>query len=362
MASPDVLDFERLLSLISEESPAGDEFRLADRAAYSEIRRMRDILTKAEKTGEPPEDDEAKWERVFEMSERTLAEVSKDLTVAAWLVEATIRLHGFAGLRDGARLVRELLGSFWDSVHPRPDEDGLETTMQPLVGLDATLPAPLANVPVTAGSSAGPYALWQYRQATELEQCDSEKRQQRLADGWISREDFDTSVAESSPDFFRGILDDMAQSLTELQTLDTFLDDRCETDNDGYPIAPSTSHIRETVEDAIRTVRGLAKDIIGEDEESTGELSEADGSPAQTTVKVGPGGIASREDAFNLLLDVARFFKRTEPHSPVSYAVEQVVRWGRMSLPELLTDLVSDSSARETLFRQVGIPQVNDDD
>ena len=67
------------------------------------------------------------------------------------------------------------------------------------------------------------------------------------------------------------------------------------------------------------------------------------------------GQIGSREEAFRALLQVAEFFKRTEPHSPISYTLEQAVRWGRMPLPELLSELVPEDSTREQIFKLVGI-------
>jgi hypothetical protein len=45
----------------------------------------------------------------------------------------------------------------------------------------------------------------------------------------------------------------------------------------------------------------------------------------------------------------------------VSYALEQVVKWGRMSLPELLSELIADRSVRDETFRRAGIPQLKDD-
>ena len=69
-----------------------------------------------------------------------------------------------------------------------------------------------------------------------------------------------------------------------------------------------------------------------------------------------PGSrVQTREDAFRALLQVAEFFKRTEPHSPVSYALEQAVRWGKMPLPDLLAELIPEEAAREQLFKLVGI-------
>src|SRR5262249_8714955 len=65
--------------------------------------------------------------------------------------------------------------------------------------------------------------------------------------------------------------------------------------------------------------------------------------------------IRDREDAFRVLTKVADFFKRTEPHSVVSYALEQVVRCGRMPLPDLLRKPIPDDNPRKNLCQRVGI-------
>ena len=43
----------------------------------------------------------------------------------------------------------------------------------------------------------------------------------------------------------------------------------------------------------------------------------------------------------------------------MSYSLEQAVRWGRMSLPDLLNELVADDSVRQEMFRRTGIPRAD---
>jgi type VI secretion system protein ImpA len=110
-------------------------------------------------------------------------------------------------------------------------------------------------------------------------------------------------------------------------------------------------------------VRALARDKLAAAaaaaEEGDGQARSEGGGPANGQGEPVPdrpaGAIHSREEAFRTLLKVAEYFRRTEPHTPVSYALEQAVRWGRMSLPELLTELIPEDSSREFFFRQVGI-------
>lgn len=377
MSSDAVLDFESLLSPITEESPAGNGLREHDAAAYFEIKRLRDGARKAETQffGDSEGTDETEnWEQVFTLSEAAIRESSKDLQVAAWLIEALVRIHGFAGLRDGLRLARELSEKFWDGIHPRPDEDGVETTVAPLAGLngeeaDGPLVSAIGLIPATEGSTYGPFALWRFKQAHELDRQSPDKQEQRLSDGWVSLEMFNRSVTETSADFFRTLLEDIEATQTELAAMERVLEEKCGKDADGFPLAPPTSRLRDALEDALRTVKGFSQETLGDAAEAAAEeqaaSSDEDGDSGGTagpSAGVSQKQIRTREDAFRTLLEIASFFKKSEPHSPVSYGLEQVVRWGRMSLPELLADLISDSSTREALFRQVGIPEPRDDD
>ena len=50
---------------------------------------------------------------------------------------------------------------------------------------------------------------------------------------------------------------------------------------------------------------------------------------------------------------MADYFRRTEPHSPVSYLVQRAITWGQMPLDAWLHDVIKDvntlASLRETL-------------
>jgi type VI secretion system protein ImpA len=68
-----------------------------------------------------------------------------------------------------------------------------------------------------------------------------------------------------------------------------------------------------------------------------------------------PGKIQNREQAFQAILQIAAFFKRTEPQSPIAYKLEEAVRWGRMPLPDLLAELISEDGVRSSVFKLMGI-------
>ncbi|MGF1715830.1 ImpA family type VI secretion system protein [Photobacterium chitinilyticum] len=91
-------------------------------------------------------------------------------------------------------------------------------------------------------------------------------------------------------------------------------------------------------------------------EHSQGTISEyADmqGNPAAThTVSISSLAdqqVTNRDQAFHQIRDIADYFRKTEPHSPVAYLLEKAIRWGYMPLPELMTELLSNQ--QETIDR-----------
>jgi type VI secretion system protein ImpA len=147
-------------------------------------------------------------------------------------------------------------------------------------------------------------------------------------------------------------VDDLTQCRDELGALSQALEERC-----GRSAAPPVSSIRAALEGCLDAIRTIARDKLAVSTESGGAARDGEGSPASGAagVPVVAGAIRDREDALQTLLKVADFFRRTEPHTPVSYALEQAVRWGRMTLPELLAELVPDEQPRASLFKQIGI-------
>ena len=47
--------------------------------------------------------------------------------------------------------------------------------------------------------------------------------------------------------------------------------------------------------------------------------------------------------------------RSSEPHSPISYSIETIVRRGRLPLPDLLMELVPDADARGRFLATAGI-------
>ncbi len=375
MATPQVIDVEPLLAPVSDEQPAGPELRSAadaDQRAYHAVRdarkkasdaerrgRMFALLSEDEKEMEPAVPEAPDWETVHDLSLAALNR-SRDLWITAWLIEALVRMHGFAGVRDGFHLAHQLCDRFWDHVHPRPaGGETLADTFAQLAGLngvdsEGTLIAPIMAIPVTGQSGSREYSCADYLDAADLERKDPEIRAHRIQQGAASTEMVQRAVVETGVEYLQNVMEDIDGAIAAFDQFHELLGGKVADLPNSHALLPPSSSIRDALAECRRLFRALTRQLLGSgemDEEETGVTLIADGQS---------GGMASarvhtRDEAFRALLQVSDYFRRAEPHSPVSYALEQVVKWGRMSLPELLAELIEDSSARREIFKRTGI-------
>ncbi len=386
---PPVIDFEALLAPIPGDCPSGVDLREDPKESrkYYEVRDLRKAEIDNERANQrfammSPEDlayelgllqadprRPANWGAVVDKASSLIASSSKDLWVLSWLIEALVREHGIAGLRDGFRLCRELCENYWESIWPRPNEDEgeYEWTLSQLSGLDETLGRTIDRIPLFAKELLSPkervMTLLTYEEAEKLVKLPQEVRMAKIADGTTCLEDFQTAANKKAT--FEEISMQLATNASAARELNEYY----KTLTSLSPVSLRISNIESALDRYSNRYEQLTKNRISTSPavspEATG-LTAGQGSDDGAADGLAQGvftinkQLMTREDALDGLLKVADFFRRTEPHSPVSYALEQAVRWGRMPLPELLGDLISDSSVREEMFRRLGIQNPED--
>jgi type VI secretion system protein ImpA len=353
---------------IAGDNPAGVDLR-DDDAHSSDFRTIRDARNEARRIERRADEDSedagpamSQWQTVYELGEQALTEWSKDLEVAAYMIEALARLEGFGGVARGFRVAKELVANFWDNLYPLPDEDGVATRVLPITWLngadgDGVLLGPLGRIPLTEGSSTGPFALWQYRQAAELATTtDPAGREDRIKQGAATMEQIDRACNETSAKFFLDVIQGITDAQHEFKELDALLTEKC-----GIEHAPPSSRINEMLETCLAAVKEIGKKRLAEAGVNAADVggNGASGSLSFNGANRGGGAfqLSTRDDAFRILLAVADFFERTEPQSLLPAQIRRVVRWGRLSPQEFLGELIEDPNALEHLFKLVGIPR-----
>jgi len=377
MASPDILDFEVLLQPISEDEPGGENLRedISPTSVYYQIKDARAAARAAERSanqaGETDDGSSSNWKTILKLSPDVLATRSKDLEIVAWLIEALVRERGFAGLRDGYRLAKELIERYWDHLYPMPDEDGIETRVAPLAGLngagaEGTLQVPIALTPITSDGDSGTFSLWRFQKAQELSRIeDPDVVEERVADGAPTLNQFNNTVRLTPPEFYSEILEDLDAALGWFEGMCELLDGHCGVD------APPSSAIRGTLTEARQTIHYVVKEVAGLPDPDYADVAEEaptesdDGSESAgesaLTPAAPPGEITTREEAFRQMTRIADYFRRTEPHSPLSTMLSQAVRWGQLPLERLVEELIPDDDARAHFSLMTGMRRPGDE-
>ncbi|MGI1678145.1 MAG: type VI secretion system protein TssA [Cellvibrionaceae bacterium] len=298
------------------------------------------------------------WKKILEIAPNVLATESKDVDVVAWYVEALTRCYGFDGIAAGFTLASQMIIQYGENLFPVPDEDGVSTQLASLIGLngyggEGALIAPIKSIPLTEGSIPGPLAAWQCEQVFDIERIgDLEKREARLKQGGVSRDQLNQIVAETTDAFIHKIQSDIEASITAFESFQAAVDNYCR--DDPQPSAK----ILDSLKDCQQVLTYIAGDrlkreeVIMENEET--ENVNGNGK-SHSNSGFTDALINDRQDALRLLRDIADFFRKTEPHSPISYSVEQIIRWSGMSLTDLIQELIPDESARKKYQNLSGI-------
>jgi type VI secretion system protein ImpA len=128
--------------------------------------------------------------------------------------------------------------------------------------------------------------------------------------------------------------------------------------------APPSSAIRNALTTTLESVEHFSKELVDR-ERRAAELREAsttdqphvgNGLQAGGQQFIASGGpIRSREEALRLLDEVAEFFGKHEPHSPICTSLKETVRRARMPFSELLRELLPDTASWRSALSSAGI-------
>lgn len=361
MASPEVININALAQPVTDESIAGIDIRSdsSPSSPYYTIKDARNAARAAERNSmfdENNSEADEYWRKIINIAPDILNDHSKDIEIACWYTEALLRRYGFQGLRDGFSLIKQLIDLYWDNIFPLPDEDGIETRVSPLTGLngegaEGVLLPPIRNVLITEGSSVGPFSYWQYQQALDIQKIsDEESRAQKINNSGFCLDDIEQAVSESNNEFYVDLRDDISECIHLFKAISDTLDQHC-----GTIDAPPTSNIIHLLEDYLGAVNHLAKYKFPTEESNDNVDTEDAEIFLNSQISTHSGPIKSRDDAIKQIILISDFFRKTEPHSPISYVLEKAVKWGEMPLNELIKELIPDNSSRDFYGSLTGV-------
>jgi len=366
LQKPPVIDLEALLQPISEENPAGEYLRYS--GIYDQIAEARRVDENLSQGDWKTELKVADYRQVINLALPVLASQTKDLQISVWLSEALTKENGFVGLRDSLKLVTGLQEIFWETLHPEIDEGDMESRANAISWLES-IPFKLAvqGVRITDGEGYS-FLDWEDSKRYDIpENLDtlSSSDQQRYRDlqtqadteRRVTGELWRKAKAATRRRFCEEIYYAIEECWTEFNELNRVIEEKFDRNQ-----MPGLSGLKKALEDVHTQVKILLEEKRLEEPDEVDSVAEGE-SPdggdglivgAQGAAQVSTGAIQSRKEALKRLSEIADFFQKTEPHSPVSYLVARAVKWGNMPLESWLQDVIKDDTVLFHLRQTLG--------
>lgn len=326
---------EQCLTPVSAAAPCGE-----DLAFSPEL----DAIAQARKADDPSIEQgawvttlkEADWKFVTKRCAQLLETRSKDMQLAVWLAEASVKTGGLRSLGDALLVLAGLCERYWDDVYPLADEDGFERRIGNLSWIAARVPQLVAECPLTEG--------------TAFSMRDIEAARAHGAEAIANVE---AARSRTSKAFQATLLDDAHHCLAALDALETAVDARLGADGPGFTAARTAL---QNLAHFVTPATGAAATLPAAPQVAL-PVAHADGAlmPLATCMPVFAGAIASRAQALGQLRAVADFFRQTEPHSPVAYLADKAANWGEQPLHLWLKMVVKDAGALAHVEELLGI-------
>ncbi len=241
---------------------------------------------------------EPDWKLVITLAKDVLGTHSKDLLVTAWAAYAALRLQRLPGLAIGLAGCRDLLTMHWQGSFPAVGRIKARRSALEWLGERAA-------ATVLAGDASNPEGR------AALDRC-------------------------------TGLLDELEKIASE----------RFEGEDSGL------GALRRT----LRDLRSPASSAAGASGTSGapaiagGSSAAAGASPMTSASPTHAGQIANRGEAMDKLGEIADFFQRTEPHSPMGFLLARAVAWNSKSFQEVMLDLLRNrEDAQRQVFDDLGL-------
>ena len=361
--TPPVIDLDALLAPISEENPGGDSLRYS--GIYDEIADARRADIDVAQGEWQTELKTADYRKVVEVAVNALTTLSKDLQIAAWLSEALIKMHGFAGLRDSVKLMTGLHENFWDGAFPVVEDNDQEGRANAVSWLESNAAQSVRDVAITAGAGLS-FNDWQDAKRFDmpanfdsLDEAAKERwndlRAQAERENRTTGDKWKAAVAGTRRAFCEQMQFTFDEAREAIEELNSVIEAKYERNQ-----MPGLSGLKKSLDEVGGQVKKILEkkrleepDPVDAAESNGGWGDEEDSGSGSTGIGSGP--IKGRPEALRRLEEVAAFFQKTEPHSPVSYLVQRAVKWGNMPLESWLQEVIKDDNVLGQLRETLGL-------
>ncbi|MBU2898831.1 ImpA family type VI secretion system protein [Vibrio hepatarius] len=386
-----MVDTEALLKPISEEQPSGTYLKL-DRSVYRTLRNhyntaqssFRQLIETPDASSNESliEANDTNWNLVRTTTFDALTSQTKDTELLGWFITSQLFTSSpYSNLAKSTKVLVEFIESFWETLQPQLPLDKIKSEDE--LGRNKELIEfrikPLLQL---VGESQDSTALFMPLQLTDLI-------------GHITFGDFLqaersgtlSELKETAYSLYSNEIEDVVRDLAiayqNLNAAEKLIAQECQK----VGLSPvSFKFAKANLSELLKAIQYLVGDrfapwpldsnfnlinhqTLQSQTSSDSEVPSVPATNAQSTLPSADnalveeanhnqatsiaGIITSRDQAFHELRKISQFFQQTEPHSPIPFLLERAIRWGYMSLPELLNEMTGGNSGAITHINQV---------
>src|SRR5580765_5809645 len=329
-----------LLNPISGNNPCGENLRYDP--IYDKIKEAR-----FEDEDDAPQ---GEWQRarkkadfplVIKLASDALSKKTKDLQLAAWLGEATLRRESFSALPECISFFQKMQEQFWENCYPELEDGSPELRCAPQEWFAARCDYILRRLPLTKnGLTWIDYQTKKTVPTDEDGKVDAKKnevREEAIKDGKLTPEEWNESFAATPKEFYEQLVASLNASLEATASLDQFCDQKYGSDG------PSLGKLRTVLEEVKVLANVLYTEKGGPDSEQPAEElpggefnadamgeSGAAASPARARSSAPWAEPTDPEAAGVLVARVADYLRRQDTSQVTPYLLLRAPRWGEL--------------------------------
>lgn len=323
---------DALLAPVDETSPTGldleydADFLALERAAAPKAER---VMGDDVKAAEEPD-----WDSVADMA-LALLRRSKDLRVAVHLSTAWLRTSGMPGWAAGMGLVRGLLETWWDGVHPQLDaEDDNDPTARvnavaPIGSLDGAL-GYFQTTPFVQSSRLGRFSLRDLRIANGEFKPAAPVAGEGETPAPPSLAEIEACCMDCPEDELADTLAAVDRTLEHVRAIDQLF---------GEHVGTAGPELKPLLADAQELKKFLGAQLVRRNPQAAAEAGGEGGETAGVNAVAGNGRINGPQDVLRRIDDICDYYARAEPSSPVPILLRRAQRLVGMSFADLMKDL-----------------------
>jgi len=388
---------EEFLTPISDQSPCGNYLKL-DRSVYRGLRNtynaaqssFRQLIETPDASADQLllNKNQTSWLLLRDTTQDALLKKTKDIEILGWNISSQLFTEQpFDNLAKALTILQVWVEQYWDDLHPKPPEEKLkaeteqdklrewtEFRTRPLLQLVGESPDSTAlYVPLQMQAIIGDITFGDYLKAEldgSLARLKEQANQQfsnttmqvlqQLVSCYHALAQTEKLVAEKCSQAgvtlisFKFIKANFKELISAIEFL---VGERFSPWPLNADLGPISQPEPSQAPQAIAASQPMAKQPNTEPAPSHKEIGsmasnlQSDtgiNAPAQTISNI--NGITNRDHAFQEIRKIAQYFEQTEPHSPVAFLLERAIRWGYLSLPELMQEMIGEE---QKAFNQI---------